>query len=259
MKQLSAPFLEIGLYSHDQSGEESIMTLFDFIATPGPSRLYEVRLLQGDDMKRHKFASINDRVSKEVRCVSYSDVKQVHSDRDAIILQITMPTRDKWPAGDAMIITQNSISQQASKNDNHPISVLFSGDMLSRPALNINKPLKHLAESALFAFKEIIEILKPEYASITVDYNLESPYDLLLDGRTLAFRDCYVSKRVLGKVMTANIIDKYGVYHENALNGTVFISSPWLLPLENKDNIKCDYYSMSVDIGQQIAEYFRKS
>jgi hypothetical protein len=105
-------------------------------------------------------------------------------------------------------------------------------------------------------FKKLVEMVEPSYANITLDYDLKTPYDIIIDEDkgTLAFQDFYLGINYFGDIMLQNFIleiMKLDIYVEDFKGGFYYSLSSLFNP-KRKEPI-FDRYT----INSQILKLFR--
>lgn len=251
MKSPDAPYLEFGFYF------ESLQPLDAFrLVVAKTASLRAVRL--------HKAASV-------VRVTSGSDDVESHLDGEFI----EMPIKDACDLEGFLLSTGGVISKLTISGllnivpgtyefivpNIYPIlnskgavvSVWSDGAWLSSGPGACNQRRRERGAKALALFREMVSLLDPSYAAITVDYTLETPEQLRSDPRSLSFRDFYLSRQYLTpSVMTAFATNYSSFQQESIDDGRLFLCSTYLVDEGNiVDSHIC--YEASVFVGKEIA------
>ena len=95
------------------------------------------------------------------------------------------------------------------------------------------KPLAlRQGRDAYIVFKNVIEATHPSYAAITVDYEMETPCELIVDSRSHAFRDFYIDSRLADSISLSRLLDKVQPkpYVESMEEGIYVSSSGYFNP-----------------------------
>ena len=116
------------------------------------------------------------------------------------------------------------------------------------------KRLKRLGRKAYARFVEVAEIVPCSYGAILVEYALEEPSELRRDPRSLAFRDCFVSRRALGQDMVAQVLAWAGsdAYVEEMPSGVYLSMTPEFNP-EGRGVPPLEAQKRSVGIASVLA------
>ena len=118
--------------------------------------------------------------------------------------------------------------------DGAVVSVWSDGYWLSMGPERDSPLLRAGGAKAIPLFRSLLELLRPSYAAITADWPLESPQQLRMDPRTLAFLDFYLSKRYLSPSVLRKFANEYAAFDQEELaDGRLFLSSAFL---SNKKN-----------------------
>ncbi|TVQ04207.1 MAG: hypothetical protein EA381_00555 [Planctomycetaceae bacterium] len=140
------------------------------------------------------------------------------------------------------------------KNERNVIAIWVEGAVFSRaPNSVISKKEKQVAARALTAFKTLVSLLRPTYASITVEYGLENPCDLRRDSRSLAFRDFYLDRGECGD----GFLEELRVKFPNSLradhaDGQITITTPAFRIAAGDESVDDNGYELSEFVGRGI-------
>ena len=85
---------------------------------------------------------------------------------------------------------------------------------------------------ALGVFKNIVEGVRPSYAAITVDYEMETPHELIEDSKSHAFRDFYIDSHLSEAISLTRLLDKVDpkIYTARDETGVYVSSSKYFNP-----------------------------
>ena len=111
--------------------------------------------------------------------------------------------------------------------------------------------------SAYDRFLQLSRKLKPTYGAITVEWELESPSELLLDSNSSeGFQDLYLGEDLGSEVLEEAKAIFEGAYIHPMENGIYISSGRWFNPERISLN---DGERRSRQIGAILADYFRRS
>jgi hypothetical protein len=197
MRTPDAPFLELGFYFRQKSGREALRhvaeTLTNHFAAV-PTDAYT------SAQATPSLFRTNEVVGRPVKIQSADDLERLMRDPYRFVRKISFDggTRVVRDAQEFLVVLP--IEESDCKSEGNVVAIWIEGAAFSR-GLNteISKKEKQVAARALTAFKKLVSLLLPTYASITVDYGLENPCDLQRDSRSLAFRDFYLGRRDFGE------------------------------------------------------------
>jgi hypothetical protein len=135
-----------------------------------------------------------------------------------------------------------------------PVFLTASGDAFTRGGKDDDK----VGESAYKRFVELSSSVRPTYAAITVDWELETPGELQRDSASYAFNDFYLSFSDL----PASVIQEVGSvstgsYREDLPDGVYFSSSSVFNPAGVGNGVGAAQRSASV--GAILARHFSKA
>lgn len=254
MRNPDPPYLELGFYFRHKSGREALKSVAEtftshFCAIPtsacvvdqttaslfysnsalGPGRL--VKLRGADDLARLLKDS-----TRLVRQVRWDGGTQVVRDTQEILAVLPIEGAD-------------------CKSESNVVAIWIEGTAFSRPrGTEISKTEKQVAARALTAFEKLISLLRPTYASITVDYGLENPCDLRHDSRSLAFRDFFLDRGEFGErfieELKARFPNCYCYDHEA---GIITITSAAFLLAAGQDPVKAS------DVDYELSRFVAAS
>ncbi len=108
------------------------------------------------------------------------------------------------------------LSSKSEKINNKPIAIWQDGSIFSMDETD-NKVYQKGKEVYVF-FKKIVKILQPSYANITIDYGLQTPYDIIKDINTssIPFENFYLSHNYIKELNSfIDEIKELGAYTEN--------------------------------------------
>ncbi len=122
-------------------------------------------------------------------------------------------------------VIYTSISPEAAAVDRHPIAIWTEGWMFTKPLdSEYEKTTRTAGRRAYRRLLELIDIVRPSYAALTVENALECPTDLRRDPRTYAFTDFYISRSYIGADNLRGIVRLFEeAYTEPTADG-VYIS-----------------------------------
>jgi hypothetical protein len=249
MKKPKPPFLELSFYFAQSVDSESFTRLVETLIRLGAKFSGYGTVHQGKEFRDHPFASITDFVLESVTICNRSDLTLLSDDPDRRLMQIFMEGASGIKHDVSEIIGYESISQEASDQDHHPLAIWTEGIVFS--GIADQKSVAHAQKTGGQVYKQLcllVEALKPSYAAITVEYNLECPADLRRDVRSLAFRDFFVSGAYLGVNNLKTISDLFqGAYIETVADGLYISCTPEFNPQGNRlDNEYAQWKSMEV-------------
>jgi hypothetical protein len=200
------PLLELGFYFGEQPEVDVFPRLITNLMEFGASLTGKGLAHYGPDIRAKSFASIFEEPLPEPVIVSADSLTGILNGPGIRIVEVAM--RD--PIGIAQnapeLVSYVSISPEAALIDRHPLTVITEGEVFCGVLQNEFKSRRREAGMKVYSrFRELVQTLDPEYASITVEHSLQCPADLRRDPRSLAFRDFFVSERYLGSKELARI------------------------------------------------------
>lgn len=248
MRQPDAPFLELSFYFADRPEVEALTQLIAAIADLGGRFTGHSLIQRGAQIRDRPFASITSEPREIAAVADIADVMRYMADPNVRLLQVSMAGTSGTTQDVAEIVTLLSISPEAAHADHHPLAVwtdgwLFSGEISSKH----QSQARATGLQAYQRFKEVVRIVRPSYAAITVEYGLECPTDLRRDPRSAAFLDFYVSQLYLGALAFARIQGLFAdAYSESMGDGKYISSSEVFNPQGRKLDIRSALENSSV-------------
>jgi hypothetical protein len=106
------------------------------------------------------------------------------------------------------------------------------------------------------SFKKMVLNTQPDYASTTMEYSMESPYDIKKDSKSYAFYDFYFDKNKINRNYIEDLQNwckENDIYTEEFGNGVYFSVSSFFNPLN------LDKYEFSDVISLKASKAIIKS
>lgn len=100
-------------------------------------------------------------------------------------------------------ITYVGLPKESVAIDRHPIAILTEGYDLDQPG---RSAARKAGRMVFERFSRLVEHIRPAYAAITGEWSLNCLSALRVDPRTIAFRDCYISKAFVGEASLQRIL-----------------------------------------------------
>ncbi len=214
--------MELGFYFADMPDGNAFGAVCAALTRQGAVLGKRAFVHNGHAVATQPFASIHDMPLEEV-AFSPSDMQSLMADSDTRLVQIALDdVFGDYEIPTPALLTYSSISDEASQQDHHPISVWLSGIAFD-PIPELEAERQALGERVYALFTQLARALSPTYAAITFEYALECLTDLKRDPRSLAFRNFYVANDLLGDNQAALIGLYTGAYIEPLPDG-VYIS-----------------------------------
>jgi hypothetical protein len=251
---VDAPFLELGFYFSDLSGDESIAHVYRRLVENGTMFSGTVVAPRARGIRQMAFPGLmNTSELAETALARAEDVLSLFADENVRVTRIMMHELPGFPHGTPFVLTQSAIPEACLQRDHNPVALWLDGSVLSHAPGKVPAKARRLGRQALEGFRQLIEYLRPAYAAITVDYGMECPCALRRDPRTLAFCDFYLSDAFLGRTALDDVRrGAPGAYHEDLGHGQLSCSSEYVAP-EGVDVSMCDRDELSVATGRLIA------
>lgn len=203
MKEPSGEILQLSFYLPNQTSEVALRTLIEALLQSGAKFSGIARGCRVDTKEGKPFvplARIYRNIEVEIRTLQ--ELQFWLMSDNFYLLEVLMTNFNDLEKDECVVVTYEGISEQAAQYDTPAVTILSTGNIfsLARNSLSDSKKYNEKARKAgkktYEQFKDIIEVLKPAYGSIAIEWSLESPADLRLDPRSLAFRNFYVSYSV---------------------------------------------------------------
>lgn len=255
MRNPDAPYLELSFYFHNQSGKDSFrkfVKAFSYVY-----RFQPIEAVVHHSTSEYLKRSV-DHYEHLVRLTSLSQMTQLLDDPSSFAKKITIENGSMIvpDAREFLVILPRPDCGCSCKSN--VVAVWAEGEAFSRPvAKSDSSKERTTTENALRTFKELIARLLPSYATITVDYGLETPCDLKADSRTLAFRDFYLSRSDFGDAFLQDVRTKYpwGV-NEILGDGQLTVTTAQFLAAFGRDvHVNCSSFELSQYVGKSIANW----
>ncbi len=221
MQTIEAPYLEIGFYFKHVPEKEAFVLLLKALFELG-FQLGNRGYVFAEIEDREDFASISDKVRHEVPLNSWIDVDNLLADPSTRLVQVVM---NDVVNNSETIVTYISISPEAVRYDSHPIAIWSSGELFSGTLTNLyKKQVKRRGKQAYQLLKDLVNKVRPSYATITVEEPIECPKDLSYDSRSYAFSDCYVEETFLGSSDFMQVKKMFRNAYTELLGDGIYIS-----------------------------------
>lgn len=231
------PFLEIGVYHHEWAEADALARLVSTSVELGAKYAGEGRAHIGTGINGQPFADTHAELLETVTITGMDEFTSYLTAPDVRLVQVYMDNVANISDSATEIITYLSISPEAMRLDHHPLAIWAGGEALSGKG---SKRGAVVGDRVCSRFLQFVELLQPDYASITVEYGLECPTDLRHDPRSYAFTDFFISSDYVGSNNLATIRDIFrGAYIQPLANG-LYVSctknfNPHAIELERTD------------------------
>lgn len=250
MRTPDAPFLELGFYFRQKSGREAFRHLVsvlteEFGAVPANSVV--------TDQTANCLSRANESAERIVKTTSGNELNRLLDDSSKFVRKVTLEkgTRIVRDAQEYVVVLP--INGADCQNENNAVAVWIEGEALSRASNdNVSNKEKKIAVNTFETFKKLVSLLQPAYGAITVDYGLETPCDLRLDSRSLAFRDFYLDgnfgENFLGKLKNKFPNSVYNDYE----GGLITTTTTAFRVAAGDESVGHDGYELSQFVGRSI-------
>lgn len=254
MRYPDAPFLELGFQFHNLSGREAIQRLAKVILEGETTKPVSAEILKS--YSGVLLGSDRDRPRIRQKLRSSAELLRLVSDPESLVTKIVVEGATQLVRDASEIITMIPIESDEPSDCGNSVAICLEGASLSFPVGDASIPTKILKMGAKVRtiFVDFVRMLKPSYASITVDYGLEAPCDLRKDPRTHAFRDFFLSSERYD-ALTQEIRRKFPNIYFDQLPTGQFITTSQLFSgvIMIPNPAACDPYSLSEYVGRRIA------
>lgn len=221
MQTIEAPYLEIGFYFERVPEEKAFVQLL--------KALFELEFQLGnrgyihtEARKREGFASVSDKVPIEVPLNGWIDVDNLFADPNTRLVQVVI---NDMGNNTETLVTYMSISPESVHRDWHPIAIWNSGELFSGSLTEeYEKQAKRRGKQAYQLLKDLVDKVRPSYATITVEEPIECPTDLARDPRSYAFRNFYVEEAFVGSSGFIQIKQMFGNAYIELLGEGIYVS-----------------------------------
>jgi hypothetical protein len=199
ISRLKPPYLELSFYFAERDEAKSFYGLVEMLVGLGATFAGSGIIHRGQSIRNQPFSSIHDLPQEPVAVHSLADVAQCLRQPDIRLVQVLMEGASGVAPNLSEIVGYESISEEAARQDHHPVAIWTEGTLFSGPAGEpFGATTKETGLRLSERFRRLVERLRPSYAAITLEYDLECPADLKRDPRSLAFRDFYISGEYIG-------------------------------------------------------------
>jgi len=231
MRTPDSPYLELGFYFESLAQREVLLRVIDTLtlwggvschsatsSIPGPKE-NETDAKEQRQCKEREYA-ISD--LNEVRALMTNDDQVLRKLTISGLMNIIPDTYEFVVSGDRV----GRPSQHGTV-----IGIWGDGSWLSTGSTEVDAFQKKCGPRVLEVFRTLIGEMSPTYAAITVDYGLETPDELRRDPRSYAFRNFYLSARLLSQSVIRRFGNEYQKFHQETCGeGRLFLSAGFLLP-----------------------------
>lgn len=231
MSEPNPPFLELNFYFANQLERAAFSRLIMANLDLGATFAGLAFVHRGDMVRDEPFSGITDHPLDPISIKDDIQLRRYLADPDVRLIQVYMNSAARTNGETSEIVTLLSCSREAAQIDHHPIAIWTSGSWTSWQNFpnEIRESQRQIAREegkrAYKRFISLIEILKPSYAAITVEYDLECPIDLSHNPRSYAFRDFFISKTFIGERAFRSIEQVYSGAYLEAVSDGIYVSS----------------------------------
>lgn len=251
MRNPDAPYLELGFYFRQKSGRDSLRLVAEtltnhFGAVP--------RDACAVDQTGSSLTRANEARERTAKLSSADDLDRLLRDPSIFVRKVSFDGGTRVVQDAREFLVALPIEGSDCKDESNVVAIWVEGAAFSRdPKSQISKKEKQVAARALTAFRKLVSLLRPTYASITVDYGLETPNDLRHDPRSLAFRDFYLGRADFGEPFLEKLRTKFptSVYDDHKL-GQITLTTAAFRLAAGDDSGGDDGYELSEFVGRSI-------
>lgn len=221
MKRPTPPFLELSFYFAEMADTDALVHVLAALTSEGAQFAGSGMVHSGRRIGEAQFSGINDALLEAVSLNNLDEAKIYATVADIRLVQVEMRGASAAGRTRSELITYISISPGAMLNDHHPIAIWTTGALFSGPADKSRRRQRRRVGSQIQQrFLDLIRILRPSYAAVTVEIALECPTDLRIDARTGAFQEFYVSENYLGAHRMSRVLNSFpNAYRETIADG----------------------------------------
>jgi len=220
--------MESGFYSTGISDADALSLLIRTVFERGALFSGHALVWRQDDARISPFESPKSLDFEEVACDQPTLMKMLN-EGNTRVLQVDVQNATGLVRARNEIITYSRIPPEVMGTDSHPVAIWTEGGAFD-PYLS-KGAMKKVGDRAYRVFRELVPLLSPAYASITIEWGLECPAELRQGHGSQAFQDFYASKDVLGHQVMAKLelLFKHG-YIEKLHHGKYFSSWEFFNP-----------------------------
>jgi len=250
MKHPKAPYIELGFYYGGLSDNQAMALFISQCLTLGARLHGKAYIHRGPNIANSPFIGPSNIAMKAIRIANIEDVLLVLADADSRLVRVEVVGL-VGVAHEVEIVTYGPTLVSA-KAHRHPIVLCISGDWACPvgKAMPLSTKAQKLGRLVCDRFLSLVEITKPDYGCITIEYSMESPSDLAADARSLAFQNCYVSDKVLGSSSGIKAVCRGAFVQEVA--GGVYLSTDPIFNLRGVEISTEDALKISSHVAQII-------
>lgn len=193
---------------------------------------------------------------QEVKVTDLDDLISQLNSEDFCLLEVVMNNvSDVYPE-ECAIVTYESISDEATGRSIPAVTILTSGDVfsLSRipvPNSEVYRQKAHSAGRKVYRrFLNLVDLLRPAYGAISVEWPLESPPDLAKDPRSKALRNLYISKSHFDSRTIVKIRSLYAQAYIEELEGGLYAST---MREFNPKGVEVDFGDSGTEVARLIS------
>lgn len=219
MKNPDSPFLEFGFYFQGIRPLDAFLLVARKIVSHQPVKLYNVSATPGTAAGNGDTPSVGDGKFIDVPINSFSDLESV-----LVLSRIEVP---RLMLSGLLDIERNAyefvVLSPHSNSNGSVVSVWSDGAWTSTGSGLSEKEQKSRKKKAHRLFRDLVLLLSPSYAAITVEYSLEAPEQLRSDSRSLAFSDFYLSEKYISSSITSAFATNFSSFRQESVgNGCLF-------------------------------------
>ncbi len=225
MQRPTPPLLELGFYFSDRSDYVALEQVVASLAHGGAQLSGTIHVQRGANVRATPFCGADDLPTASVALTSRAELHQQLLWPDQRVISVGMrgalPSTDE-PAEVALL----PISERARYIDQHPISIALSGRRLRNPA-EVGRGTAADARLGLQVyrlFRQLVEELRPTYATLAIERRLRSPIDLREQPDPLLFHDCFVQQQLLATRDAETLARLFADAHREVLADGLYLS-----------------------------------
>lgn len=211
---LAPPFLEFGFWFEERPDREVLIDVAQAVLTLGGTWGAKSFVHSESDTRR-AFAGTTDFPTSAQAIVGSLDSHETDKQRLVAVEMFE-------PGGGHAVVTFGRT--EVPVFEGHTVQLWLSGDEfhggLRRPAPEGVRKVD--------LFREVVELLDPSYAAISLDWPLATPQGFLNPASAGGFRDFYFSERFGGPAAIERILGSCASAAQGVVGGVIVMTSPWL-------------------------------
>jgi len=208
--------------------------------------------LRGSGKRTQPFESIRGDDLREPLSIRADQLQKALEDPDLRVMEISFDRIIGISEAPERLEYVSVFSKEASLLDRHPVAILAEGEPFSGPYEPERgwKPGRKVYET----FRELVTVLAPSYACITVERPTVCPTDLHRNPNGFV-EDFWVNADFVDEAKLATIVKLFeGAYQERIGDGLYVSTYKYWNPAKiNMDHVKAGY--IATEVGKLIAQH----